>query len=169
MSEHPSAAGSVRRVGNCAPSGQLEPTTHAETDHSRTILLTGSQGRIGTALRRLLPELGWRLRTFDRADGADVVGELTDAGALDAAMAGIEAVVHLAGKPTEAPWPTIHESNIERLGGSAVTPEAVCRNQRAQHLLVVGMNDDRRFHAPYLGAELDCGKALSVPTALRFR
>jgi uronate dehydrogenase len=77
------------------------------------VLLTGSQGRIGSALRERLPELGWQLRGFDRVAGADVVGELTDPAALDNAMAGVEAVVHLAGQPTEAPWPVIRESNIE--------------------------------------------------------
>jgi uronate dehydrogenase len=77
------------------------------------ILLTGSQGRIGSALRQRLPALGWQLRGFDREAGADLVGELTDPAALDAAMAGVGAVVHLAGQPTEAPWPVIRESNIE--------------------------------------------------------
>ena len=107
------ARSTVPRVVSSAPSGQLEATTHAGSDHSRTVLITGSQGAIGSALRDRLPALGWRLRTFDRADGADVVGELTDPDALDAAMAGVTAVAHLAGQPTEAPWPVIRDSNIE--------------------------------------------------------
>jgi uronate dehydrogenase len=78
-----------------------------------TVLLTGSQGRIGSALMERLPALGWQLRSFDRVVGAEVVGELTDPAALDRAMAGAEAVIHLAGQPTEAPWPVIRESNIE--------------------------------------------------------
>ncbi|HJQ03366.1 MAG TPA: NAD(P)-dependent oxidoreductase [Jatrophihabitans sp.] len=78
-----------------------------------TVLLTGSQGRIGSALRERLPALGWQVRGFDRRAGADVVGELTDPAALDHAMAGIEAVVHLAGQPTEVAWPVIRDSNIE--------------------------------------------------------
>jgi uronate dehydrogenase len=87
-----------------------------------TVLLTGSQGSIGRSLARSLPELGWQLRHFDRrpADrpsdqpaGGFVVGELTDPDALDRAVAGVEAVVHLAGQPTEAGWPVIRESNIE--------------------------------------------------------
>jgi len=88
-------------------------TTRAGTDHWRSVLLTGSEGIIGTALRDRLPDLGWRLRGFDRVAGADVVGELTDPAALDAAMAGVDAVIHLAGQPTEGPWPVIRESNIE--------------------------------------------------------
>ena len=87
-----------------------------------TVLLTGSQGSIGRSLARSLPELGWQLRHFDRrpadrpADdpaGGLVVGELADPDALDRAMTGVEAVVHLAGQPTEAAWPVIRESNIE--------------------------------------------------------
>jgi len=77
------------------------------------VLVTGSQGRIGSALRDRLPALGWRVRGFDRAAGADVTGELTDPAALDAALAGVTAVVHLAGQPSEARWPVIRESNIE--------------------------------------------------------
>ncbi|HEU5271077.1 MAG TPA: NAD(P)-dependent oxidoreductase [Jatrophihabitans sp.] len=80
---------------------------------NQTVLLTGSQGRVGSSLRELLPALGWRVRGFDRAAGADVTGELTDPAALDTALAGVAAVVHLAGQPTEAPWPVIRESNIE--------------------------------------------------------
>lgn len=83
-----------------------------------TVLLTGSQGSIGRSLTRSLPELGWQLRRFDRrpADRPsddDLVGELTDPDALHRAMAGVEAVVHLAGQPVEAGWPVIRESNID--------------------------------------------------------
>ncbi len=88
------------------------------------VLITGSQGRIGTALQARLPALGWHLRTFDRAAGADVLGEVSDPAALDLAIAGTQAVVHLAGHPTEAAWPVIREANIE---GSVQVFEAARR------------------------------------------
>lgn len=85
-----------------------------------TVLITGSRGRIGTSLTALLPGHGWQLRTFDRLPGevtdpvaGHVTGELTDPAALDRALAGVSAVVHLAGQPTEAPWPVIRQANIE--------------------------------------------------------
>lgn len=90
-----------------------------------TILLTGSSGRIGTSLRASLPTLGWHVRCLDRVPsglsaasaaplGSDeIVADLSDVAALDRAMAGVEAVVHLAGQPTEAPWPAVRDSNIE--------------------------------------------------------
>lgn len=84
-----------------------------------TVLVTGSAGNIGRSLLRSLPELGWQLRGFDRDifDGAaeveQVRGEITDPRALDRAMAGVQAVVHLAGQATEAPWPVIREANLE--------------------------------------------------------
>jgi uronate dehydrogenase len=93
--------------------------TSAGADADGTVLLTGAAGRIGTMLRERLPALGWGLRGFDRTpvDDGDplpmVVGDLTDSAALDAACAGVAAVVHLAGQPTEAPWPVIREANIE--------------------------------------------------------
>jgi uronate dehydrogenase len=79
-----------------------------------SLLLTGAAGTIGTALRERLPEYGWRLRGFDREPvPGGVVGDITSPADLDAAMDGIEAIVHLAGQPTEAPWPVIREANIE--------------------------------------------------------
>lgn len=88
-----------------------------------TVLVTGSAGNIGRSLLRSLPELGWQLRGFDRerldsagtdAGGVEQVrGEITDPRALDRAMAGVQEVVHLAGQPTEAPWPVIREANLE--------------------------------------------------------
>jgi uronate dehydrogenase len=78
------------------------------------VLLTGAAGTIGTTLRDRLPALGWRLRSFDRVATPDgVVGDITSAPDLAAALPGVEAVVHLAGQPTEAPWPVIREANLE--------------------------------------------------------
>jgi uronate dehydrogenase len=81
-----------------------------------TVLLTGAAGRIGTALRARLPELGWSLRGFDRVAVPDgVVGDIGSPDDLDAAMRGVSAIVHLAGEPTEAPWPRIRDANIDGL------------------------------------------------------
>jgi uronate dehydrogenase len=72
------------------------------------VLVTGSAGRIGTELMTRLPGFGWTVRGFDRAEG-----DITVPSDLDPFMAGADAVVHLAGQPTEAPWPTIRDANIE--------------------------------------------------------
>lgn len=79
-----------------------------------TVLLTGASGTIGTALRERLPELGWALRGIDRspADGV-TVADVTSPADLDGVVPGAEAIVHLAGQPTEAPWPVIRNANIE--------------------------------------------------------
>jgi uronate dehydrogenase len=79
-----------------------------------TVLLTGAAGRIGTALRERLPGLGWTVRPFDlvSVDGA-AAGDVTSPQDLDAAMPGSDALVHLAGKAGEAPWPLIRDVNIE--------------------------------------------------------
>jgi uronate dehydrogenase len=79
-----------------------------------TVLLTGAAGTIGQALMERLPALGWDVRAFDRrAVPGGIVGDITSADDLDAAMSGVDAVVHLAGIPTELPWPAIREANIE--------------------------------------------------------
>jgi len=81
-----------------------------------TVLLTGAAGRIGAALRTRLPEYGWQVRGFDREPAPDsIIGDVTNPADLDAAFAGVAAVVHLAGQPTEAPWPVLREANVDGL------------------------------------------------------
>jgi uronate dehydrogenase len=79
------------------------------------VLLTGAAGNIGRALAERLPALGWTVRGFDRVagPGVDVVGDITSAADLDAALVGVDAIVHLAGQPTEAPWPVIRDANVD--------------------------------------------------------
>ncbi|MEU3754803.1 NAD(P)-dependent oxidoreductase [Streptomyces olivoreticuli] len=82
-----------------------------------SILLTGAAGNIGTFLRDRLPQHGYRLRLFDsrpvEGEPDAVTAELHDREALRAAMAGADAVVHLAGIPLEAPFEEILRTNIE--------------------------------------------------------
>jgi len=82
-----------------------------------TVLITGSSGAIGSSLAASLPGLGWQVRGFDLRPGVNAIeevrGDITDPAALDRAMAGAQAVVHLAGQATEAPWPVIREANLE--------------------------------------------------------
>jgi uronate dehydrogenase len=80
-----------------------------------TVLITGASGRIGTALRQRLPGLGWQLRCVDRKpdEGGVAAVDVTEPGELDGVLAGVAAIVHLAGLPTEAPWPVIRSANID--------------------------------------------------------
>jgi uronate dehydrogenase len=80
------------------------------------VLITGAAGSIGTVLTDGLPAYGHRLRLLDRepVTGDDVVtADITDAAALDAALAGVGAVVHLAAIPSEAPFGDILRANID--------------------------------------------------------
>jgi uronate dehydrogenase len=72
------------------------------------VLVTGSAGRIGSELSARLPDLGWDVRGFDRADG-----DITAPSDLDRRTAGMDAVVHLAGEAGEQPWPRIRDANVE--------------------------------------------------------
>ncbi len=86
---------------------------------NRTVMITGAAGLIGSMLRAR-----WRgtrpLVLVDRAEmapagpGETVVRcDVADAAAMRAAMAGVDAVVHLGGVPTEADWEAIRDANIE--------------------------------------------------------
>ncbi len=79
-----------------------------------TVVVTGSAGSIGRELMTRLPEAGWQIRGFDRtAAPGTTVGDLNDPVALDEVLVGADAIVHLAGQPTEAPWPVIRDANID--------------------------------------------------------
>jgi uronate dehydrogenase len=84
------------------------------------VLVTGAAGRIGTVLRGGLPERGWAVRSLDvvpmtdtRPGEEEVVADVTDLAAMEDAVAGASAVVHLAGIATESTWPAISHANIE--------------------------------------------------------
>lgn len=83
------------------------------------ILITGAAGAIGSTLRTGLRGRYPLLRLSDMwvmapaGPGEELVpADLRDHGAVKAAMAGIDCVVHLGGIPREAPWPAILEANI---------------------------------------------------------
>jgi uronate dehydrogenase len=84
----------------------------------RTVLITGSSGRIGTILRGAFAGR-YTLRGIDRVPTpgmADaVIASLTDVGAILPAFKGADAVVHLAADPRHTPeigWDTLMPDNV---------------------------------------------------------
>ena len=81
------------------------------------MLITGAAGRIGTYLRERLSTSDWQLRLLDIRPFDDdrevVVADIRDTEALATAMRDVDAVVHLAGIPVEAPLDDILTMNIE--------------------------------------------------------
>jgi uronate dehydrogenase len=72
---------------------------------SATILVTGSAGRIGRAVVAELQTRGRRVRVFDRVTTPGVmdqiIGDLTDAAAVQRAVTGADTVIHLAATPDD--------------------------------------------------------------------
>jgi uronate dehydrogenase len=87
----------------------------------RRVLVTGAAGTIGRIVCAGLNARGWKVRGLDRVplddvDGLSdppVVADVQDAKAVRAATAGMDAVVHLAGIASEAPFEDILGSNID--------------------------------------------------------
>jgi uronate dehydrogenase len=87
----------------------------------RKVLVTGAAGLIGRTACAGLAARGWKVRGLDSVplDGVDgladppVVADIRDAQAVRKATAGVDAVVHLAGIATEAPFEEILATNIE--------------------------------------------------------
>ncbi|HUN36004.1 MAG TPA: NAD(P)-dependent oxidoreductase [Trebonia sp.] len=83
-----------------------------------TVVITGAAGRIGTMLRTRLAAPGRLLRLVDvkpvaTSSGEEaIVASVTDAEAMGVACTGAEAVIHLGGIPSEAPWERILDVNI---------------------------------------------------------
>src|SRR6266568_7344319 len=94
---------------------------------SRRVLITGAAGGVGTFLRAGFADLGWLVRGFDLVVPADadvaapadadpvewVAGDVTDAAALIAALAGVDVVIHLAGIPGEDHFAKHLHANID--------------------------------------------------------
>lgn len=77
--------------------------------HAKTVLVTGSAGRIGRAVAAELSARGHRVIGFDRVPGSRyspslkeaVAGDLTKLSEVERAMKGVDEVVHLAATPDE--------------------------------------------------------------------
>ncbi len=102
-----------------------DTATQVGTD-TRTVVLSGAAGRIGTYLRRQdggLAARGWRLRLVDTVEPDDVgpdetftAADISDEEAtetLTGAMTGADGVVHMAGIPSEDSWTRIRRANID--------------------------------------------------------
>jgi uronate dehydrogenase len=83
------------------------------------LLVTGGAGKVGRELRKELSGRVTQLRCFDLAAPAtlspneeSMVGDIADLGAVEAAMAGMDCVVHLAAVSTEGPWDAIIRTNV---------------------------------------------------------
>ena len=86
----------------------------------KRVLITGAAGQIGVALRRGLRGSYPLIRLADIAPlGTAEAGEeifqtdIRDLAAVEKATAGIDCVVHLAGRSTEGDWDTVRALNIE--------------------------------------------------------
>ena len=84
----------------------------------KTVVITGSTGRIGTILRQAFAGR-YRLRSIDRVPTPDapdaVVASLTDLPAILPVFEGADAVVHLAADPRHTPdigWDTLMPDNV---------------------------------------------------------
>lgn len=83
------------------------------------VLLTGASGGIGSRLRALLKPLYPDLvlsdvRALDDLDADEnfIAADLADFDQVAAAVRGMDAIVHLGGISTEAPWDAILQANI---------------------------------------------------------
>jgi uronate dehydrogenase len=115
-----------------------------------TVLITGAAGSVGGMLRLRLARPGRTLRLLDLAGveagpgEESVAGSVTDLAQMERACAGVDAVVHLAGISTEAPWAKILEVNIN----GAYTVFEAARRAGVPRVVFASSNHAVGFHTP---------------------
>ncbi len=115
----------------------------------KKVLITGAAGRIGAVLRQGLREcydlrLLYHRTVREAAAGEEVaLGSVADLAAMAAAVAGVDAVVHLAGDPeVDATWESVLEKNIQ---GVYCTYEA-CKNAGVKRVVFASTNHVTGFY-----------------------
>lgn len=112
------------------------------------ILITGAAGRLGGYLRQRLAGSDYDLRLLDitpidPGPGEEVVVEsITDLPAVTAAARDMDAIVHLAGIATEAPWPDLLAVNID---GTRNVLEAA-RDNGIRRVVLASSNHAAGYH-----------------------
>ena len=137
-------------------------TTAGRPSGRPVVLITGAAGRLG---RALVADLGdeLELRLLDRRPADDlpglIAGDVTDPAALDRAMAGVEAVVHLAGDPRPAAtWPELRGPNID--GAYEVLAAAV--RHGVERVVFASSNRAVEAASPLRGVPLPRGGQMTV-------
>jgi len=151
-----------------------------------TILITGAAGRIGTMLRPRLARPGRVFRLLDVAPVGSlgpseeaVTASVTDLPAMTAACDGADAVIHLGGIPSEAPWERILDVNINgtRTVFEAARRAGVPRVVYASSNHAVGFAPRESFPVPdyaypapdtYYGVSKAAGEATAALYARRY-
>jgi uronate dehydrogenase len=99
----------------------MSTTTSSDAPRLQRLLLTGAAGGLGKVLRERLAGLAQVLRVSDIAALGEARGaheevvpcDLADKQAVDALLAGCDAIVHLGGVSVERPFEEILEANIK--------------------------------------------------------
>lgn len=119
------------------------------------VLITGAAGRIGTVLRAgLREEMELRLSDLTEPPGLTagetfVAADLTDAAAVDRAVQGVDAVVHLGAVPDEASFAEIAGPNLH----GAFHVFDACRRLGARRIVYASSNHATGLYP--VGAPLD--------------
>ena len=115
----------------------------------KKVLITGAAGRIGQVMREGLKNrydlrLMYHRTVLEAGEGEEVaLGSVADMAAIEAAVDGVDAVVHMAGDPsTSATWESVLEKNIQ---GVYCTYEA-CRNKGVKRVIFASTNHVTGFY-----------------------
>jgi uncharacterized protein len=106
------------------------------------ILISGASGLIGRALTERLRSAGDRVQTLVRRNPEEAAGEIgwdPDAGALDASrLDGLDAVVHLAGRPISSRWTEETKAEIRdsRVRGTKLLADVVAQLPRRPKVFI---------------------------------
>lgn len=109
---------------------------------AQTILLSGANGLIGSALRKALSAKGHTVRTLSRSSG-DVLWDVSAGDLPEDALDGVDVIVHLAGEPIAQRWTTEAKKKIveSRVKSTQLLSErAAAQAKRPALVLASGSN-----------------------------